>query len=235
MFLFLKLYLAHLIGDFVLQFEELYRLKVRSVLGHAGHVLIHVLVSILLTQPYWGQPVLWIFIGLLAVEHLIQDLIKYNLQKKHPAITFPLFVVDQMIHFLAVRSVLLFSVSKLQLGFPEMPVWNLYYTENAWTLYAIAFLWVTFGGSYLLHNFRKNYLPGSRPDHLITPLEMSHAIVERSCLAGAFLFSSSPLVWTAAAFPALLRLAHPKLRNATDLVMSLAWAALIGFLFRLWV
>jgi hypothetical protein len=41
MFLFLKLVLAHLIADFILQFEELYQLKIRSFLGHLAHVLIH--------------------------------------------------------------------------------------------------------------------------------------------------------------------------------------------------
>jgi len=235
MFLFLKLYLAHLVGDFVLQFEELYSLKVRNVWGHIGHVLIHVLVSLLLTIPYWHQPQIWFFIAALGTVHLMQDLLKYNLQKKHPAFTLPLFVLDQVFHFLTVSCILLLPVSRLELGFPSSPSWNLYYSQSLWTVYAIAFLIATFGGSYLLHNFRKNYVPGSRPDHLITSFEMSHAIIERSLWVTAILFPGHPLLWAAVAVAGLSRLAFPKLRNAADFLMSCFWAASVGLLFSRWV
>jgi len=59
--LFLKLILAHLIADFILQFEELYQLKIRSFLGHLFHALIHGLVSLALLYPYLNVLQIWIF------------------------------------------------------------------------------------------------------------------------------------------------------------------------------
>ncbi|HTL47707.1 MAG TPA: DUF3307 domain-containing protein [Verrucomicrobiae bacterium] len=234
MFLFLKLYLAHLIGDFILQFEELYRLKVRSVWGHLLHVLIHVLVSLIIIYPYWHQPSIWFFILGLGTVHFIQDVIKYTTQKKIPAYTFPLFVIDQIFHGLVVSSVMLLPVSRLVLGFDGAP-WDAYYRESTWTLYLIAFVLVTFGGSYLLYNFRKNYIPGTRPDHLITPFEMSHALIERPLIAGIFLFGDSPLIWLFALLAGIPRLFFPKLRDPLDFSMSFLYSALIGLIFKTWI
>jgi hypothetical protein len=233
MFLFLKLYLAHVIGDFVLQFEELYRLKVRSFWGHLFHVLIHVAVSILIVMPYWNERSLWIFIGCLGSFHLLQDLIKYRLSEKYPAYIFPLFVIDQVFHAMAVASVLLLPVSRLVLDFEHAP-WNPYYRDSTWTLYAIAFILVTFGASYLLYNFRKNYVPGTRPDHLITPFEMSHALVERPLIAGLFLFGG-PQVWALGLLTGLARLPFAKLRDPLDFAMSFGFSAGIGLLFKTWI
>src|SRR5664279_3677669 len=98
MFLFLKLILAHLIADFILQFEELYQLKVRSFLGHLSHALIHGLVSLALLYPFLQEPQIWIFVVGMVLIHLAQDLIKYSFTKKMPANTFIYFMTDQICH-----------------------------------------------------------------------------------------------------------------------------------------
>lgn len=231
--LFLKLYLAHLIGDFILQFEELYRLKVRSLWGHFFHVLIHALISLALAFPFLHLPAVWIFIFSVSGVHYFQDILKYTLQKKYPQYGFVLFVADQITHALIVASVLLFPFAGQPPGAIHAGRWTALYLESSWTLLAIGFILVTFGGSYLLHSFRKNYVAGSRPDHFITSREMSYALIERPLVALPFLMPSVPFLWLCPVLVQIPRIFLPKLRNAADFILSFTYAACLGIIFGL--
>lgn len=235
MFLFLKLYLAHLIGDFILQFEELYQLKVRRFAGHIWHVVIHAVVSALLVIPYLDSPFMWAFILIISTIHLGQDLVKYTLQKKAPAYRCPLFVLDQIGHVFVVGSILLFPISREVRGFPGHTGLDFYYGSNILTLLAIAFILSTFGAAYLMHSLRTTYFPDDRHDHYITRFEMLHGLVERTVITGAFLFSSNPLVWAASLAVGVLRLFSPRLRNGVDFLLSFALAAVTGYVFSYWI
>jgi len=234
MFLFLRLYLAHLLGDFVLQFDELYRLKVSSRLGHVLHVLIHLGCSILLAWPYRREPVFWGFLVALIAIHFIQDCIKYD-RMKNRSKAFLYFVVDQFFHFLFVSAVLLFPVSQLRLVFPDGSPLNAYYANDTWVLMAILFILVTFGGSYLFYNYRINYIDHTRPDHGITSPEMVHAIFERTLIAGIFLLAAPGMLWLLTPLAGMSRLPFKKLRSLFDFIFSFFYAAFLGLLFRLWL
>lgn len=235
MFLFQKLYLAHLIADFILQFEELYQLKLRSKLGHLGHVVIHLAVSLVLVLPFLGDISIWAAVLLITAIHYFQDNIKYSLQSKHPQQTFWYFTIDQVIHILVVAIIFLFPAGR---AVPEPQgtgtLAYLYY-DSAPTLTACLFILATFGGSYFLHSIRKSFIPGSRPDHLITNLEMLHGLIERTLVAFAFTFSDSPACWASVLFVGTLRLPFPKLRGVFDFTSSFLFATTLGLLFRLWL
>lgn len=233
MFIFYKLVLGHLIADFFLQFEELYHLKLRSQLGHFVHVLIHFGVCLLLVFPYLDKPLIWIFVGTIALIHFLQDGMKYSLQEKYPRSMFLIFFIDQIIHILFLACILLFPISKLKVGFPDMLVLNIFYLEEHWTRLAIVFLVTTLGGSYFLHNFRQSYFPdSSRPDHFITTFEILHSGLERVLITA--LFAASPYGFLLALSPAagILRLFSVKLRNGIDFILSFLYAAAVGFLCR---
>ena len=140
MFLFLKLILAHLIADFVLQFEELYRLKVRSFLGQLAHVFVHGMVTTVLLFPYLNEPLIWVFIVALMLEHLAQDLIKYRFTKKAPQKTFVYYAADQLFHFLALSAILLFPVANEVRGFPGNAALDTLYKNNTLTVFFIFFI-----------------------------------------------------------------------------------------------
>lgn len=235
MFLFLKLYFAHLIGDFVLQFEELYRLKTRSWVGHVFHVLIHAAVSIVVVFPLLGRAEVWIFIAVITVLHLGEDLLKYRLQVLYPRLRFLLFTADQAVHAAVIALVFLLPLRTLKAGFPEHSVLDFYYSSNDWTLIGILFLVSTFGTAYFLHSLYLNYFKNARPDHFISRLELSHGLLERTAASGFFLLASplSALGFTAAL--GLLRTAHPRLRSLRDFFLSAGAAAALGLLFRTWV
>ncbi len=234
MFLFLKLYLAHLIADFILQFDELYRLKVKSRWGHIAHVLIHFAVSALLVFPYLKLASVWCFLAFITLIHYLQDTIKYEIQRA-PQKMFTAFVIDQIVHAVILSGVVLLPMSRVVLGFPENPTLNSLYTDPFWTLAAIAWTLSTFGGSYLLYTFRQSYSHNPRPRHGITTPEMTLSLIERTVITFVFLFPSPTWLWFASPLIFIPRILTKKYADALDMVLSFLYAAAIGFLFKLWI
>ena len=89
---FLALLLAHLLADFPLQTNRIFRLKVASNLGLALHVLIHLLMAaLLLRQP--GQHLDLLL--MLGAAHFVTDWIKVRFPGNPQ---WPGFVLDQVAH-----------------------------------------------------------------------------------------------------------------------------------------
>lgn len=232
MFLFLRLILAHLIADFILQFEELYELKVRSFLGHLFHALLHGLTSLVLLYPYLNEPVIWVFVAGIVVVHLAQDLIKYSFTTKIPANTFIYFMTDQFFHVLVISAIFLLPISHEARGFPASAFLDMLYRTNFWFLDSIFFITLTFVGSYALNAFTKSYLKEYSLVYLITAPEMAHAIVERSLIAWLLLTATSPFALLLIPCVGVLRLPFKPLRDWTAFLLSLGYAVLITLLFR---
>jgi hypothetical protein len=234
MFLFLKLTLAHFIADFVLQFEELFQLKLRSFLGHFLHALAHAVISIALLWPYRDRPFIYAFVAAMSVIHLFQDVLKYRFMevKKY---FFLLFVADQIVHCLFLATILLFPISREKLPDTGNVLYNLLYLQSEWTLYATLFLITTLGGSYLLNAFGTSYLKGSRPDRFITTPEIVHGVVERTVVTGLFLLSSNPLLLVCSPAVGLIRILFKGFGNKTDFLLSFVYAAWVGLVFRAWL
>lgn len=95
MTLLLKLFLAHLLGDFVFQPEKWVRdkelKKIRSPYLYV-HVLIHILALLVVLQFDWSY--IW-GVGIIAVSHLIIDVAKSYLSRRPGRI---LFLLDQLVH-----------------------------------------------------------------------------------------------------------------------------------------
>ncbi|MEI7751391.1 MAG: DUF3307 domain-containing protein [Candidatus Omnitrophota bacterium] len=232
MFLFLKLILAHLIADFILQFEELYQLKVRNFLGQLFHALIQGLVSLILLYPYLNLPQIWLFVTGLVLAHLAQDLIKYSITKKTPANTFVYFMADQSCHVLVISAIFLLPISHALRGFPNSALLDTLYRNNIWTLGAIFFITLTFAGSYVLNAFTKSYLKGRPPLYLISSSEITYTIFERSLVAGILLSCTSPWMLLLVPCVGVFRLPVKPLRDLTAFLLSLIYAVLITLLFQ---
>lgn len=88
--------LAHLLADFPLQTNRIFRLKVTSNAGLALHVLIHLLMAVLLLQ----QPARHLDLLLaLGVAHFVTDWIKVHFPGE---LQWPGFVLDQLAHLTAI-------------------------------------------------------------------------------------------------------------------------------------
>jgi hypothetical protein len=234
MFLFLKLVLAHLIADFILQFEELYRLKVKSRLGHFFHAAIHAIAMLVLALPYLKNPLLILYLVGLAVIHYYQDLLKYTLQHRDLKNIFWYFTVDQIVHVAWLGTAFFIPGSEVS-PVPPTSVWCQLYTDNIWTLYAIVFITATFKGTYWLHALRRSFFRNTRPHHFITSFEVWHALIERSWVAACFLFMPAAPGLAASIPIGALRLFPGKLHSLTDFLLSWGYAAATGLLFRQWI
>jgi len=225
LFLFVKLLCAHLIADYVLQFDELYRLKKRHISGYFFHILILVFVMAVLTLPYLRYPAMWIFLALAAVTHFGQDVSKSRLEAKLPGQAFLWYLLDQAVHIAILYVVVFLPFSETRLTVPAMPFLDPLYTSNDFVYWAAAFILVTYVGTYTLHNFRRNYFADTREDHYLTRFEIMHALTERVVIAEAFIFSGHWAVIAASLLIGLLRLGSPLLRNWPDFALSFLWAA----------
>ena len=100
-----NLLLAHFLGDFLLQTDWIARRKEEfSVL------LLHVaiLFSLMILLAGNNRIILWPYLLLIAVLHLIQDRIKINLTNKNNRQTVLYFFLDQIIHVATIIGVLFF-------------------------------------------------------------------------------------------------------------------------------
>ena len=130
---FATLYLSHLIADFPLQTNRIYRLKTESNQGILLHVAIHLLVaSILVKDSLASWPVLLV----LGVAHFLIDWTKLRYPGRRQT---PGFLLDQFAHFL--------TVALLALWRPELtaviPLWLTFWAILLILLPAtLVFLWV---------------------------------------------------------------------------------------------
>ncbi len=224
MFLFLKLVLAHMVADFILQFEELYRLKLRSWVGHLLHALCHTAASVAFLLPYLNLRI-WIFILSITIIHYLQDRVKYALQAKDPKNTFWYFTIDQIFHVLFLAAIFFLPESREPArGF-----------NSHITLFLILFIGVSFKAAYFLHSLRRTFFSKNmRPDHFISSFEILWGLIERPIIAFCFL-ALSPATLMLSLAPAALRPLSPRMRSGLDFFLNYAYAALAGWAFSFWV
>ena len=95
MTIFLALLLAHLLADFPLQTNRIFRLKVAGNAGLVLHVLIHLLMTALLV----GRPLHHLdLLGVLGVMHFVVDWTKLRFPGERQ---WPGFLLDQLAHLIS--------------------------------------------------------------------------------------------------------------------------------------
>lgn len=93
---FLALLLAHLLADFPLQTNRIFRLKIKGNLGLVLHVMIHIIMAaLLLRQPDQYLDLLFV----LGLAHFMTDWIKIRFSGNPQ---WPGFVLDQLAHLAAI-------------------------------------------------------------------------------------------------------------------------------------
>lgn len=97
--IFLHLIIAHLLGDFVFQSNDLIQRKYKSWKGTFQHVCIIGAFTVLMLFPYWHHRETWIVIATIFGVHFFQDCLKiaYDIRFNQKRSTMPFFA-DQLFH-----------------------------------------------------------------------------------------------------------------------------------------
>lgn len=96
------MFLAHLVGDYILQWDRLASWKSRELKGIAAHCFIVFIVTWLFALPF--DPTWWQGVVFISVAHFIIDASQYWL--KPPIAPLGRFILDQIVHILVIITAL---------------------------------------------------------------------------------------------------------------------------------
>ena len=111
MHLFYRLLLAHIIADFPMQTDQIFKAKANTEWGVFVHTLIVLMFSLLFAFPYLEDPKVIIILLIIFLSHTLIDKLKmeYSKKVKNPSIRILLF--DQFLHIIII-AVLALNFSK---------------------------------------------------------------------------------------------------------------------------
>lgn len=99
MIIFIKLLLAHLLGDFLLQPNSWVQEKENNKLK-SSKLYIHILIHFLLSYWLLGEWKLWKIALIISIIHFCIDVLKITFQKEHNRKIW--FFIDQLLHILSI-------------------------------------------------------------------------------------------------------------------------------------
>jgi len=115
MTVFTTLLFAHLLGDFPLQTDRVFRLKLKGHKGLALHTAIHMMVTAVLIRHSWRY---WPILLLIGTIHYLTDWIKIKYSGSQLT---PGFLLDQVIHVMTLFIIALIAPSMETV----LPLWFL--------------------------------------------------------------------------------------------------------------
>lgn len=151
---FLHLIIAHLLGDFVFQSNDLILRKYKSWKGTFQHVCIIAFLSILMLSPILQHTETWIVIGVISVVHFLQDYFKigYDANYNKNKSTLPFFL-DQILH---IGLIAFLSPMLKDLNLAEFPQWfTAFYKSDLVAIYLIGAILFSYFYDITLYQFTR--------------------------------------------------------------------------------
>lgn len=184
MFLFWRLLLAHVLGDFPLQTDTIYYLKARTKSGCFLHGMVFIILNLMLGWPYLGNKVILIFLISIGLIHAIIDRMKVVYKNRYPlGETIITFLSDQVIHIVILAIIIPF---KNKIPSPEVlstsGVASLYYNDR-FIFYSIGFMFVSFGGIVLSAALKNTFSKTIISVNSIPFFEKIYGFIERTTIA----------------------------------------------------
>lgn len=198
MFIFIRLLLAHFIGDFPLQFDAIFKLKLKGLPGIIPHALIIFTCGIAMCWPYLDNPSVWFFLVFIAAAHLMQDSVKLNVRSVK--LGFWAYVADQISHIALIAVVFLTGIKNLQPPADQSNVLIRLYSNDGMMIYLIILISATYNGHFLIRSFKDSFLTKNNECYLY---EKWYGMAERAVIVTLFL---TPLpLWSILLISLLLR------------------------------
>ncbi|MEI8175750.1 MAG: DUF3307 domain-containing protein [Candidatus Omnitrophota bacterium] len=222
MFLFLRLVVGHLLGDFLFQTEGIVTAKREGVRGRMLHVSI-IFASLLLTAlPFLCEGRLWLVITASAVAHYGIDDIKIKIIE--PRWSIAAFVTDQALHLLALAPVMLLPVSWQKPAGTNALI--AIYNNNTLLVGCAGYLASGFAGTYLWNSIVRTF---ALKNTCLSKGPFMYGVIERALFTTASLgIFFLPL----ALLPCAIRLMSKRGFPAPEFSFNLIYACAIGILIR---
>ncbi|MFC1510548.1 DUF3307 domain-containing protein [Candidatus Omnitrophota bacterium] len=190
MYIFLRLLLAHFIGDFPLQTNKIYEVKTKSLSGIFYHTSIITLCFILFSWPYLDRPIMWLFIAVNALEHFLQDKIKIDLSKKTTNQLLA-YIADQGMHLLTIAIIFLMPIKNFTAPAAHGNMFIHLFNDDIFIIKLIAIIAASYNAHFFIILFKRDFFHIKEP---CTSFEKGYGICERACIV-AFLFLSKPFIF----------------------------------------
>lgn len=187
MFLFIRLLLAHFLGDFPLQFDRIYKLKHTGLRGCVPHALMIFLCGIVMSWPYLHVPAVWLFLVFMTATHLVQDSVKINFTTAK--FIFWTYLLDQLFHAGTIAVIFLTDLRNLRAPADQSNILVRLYSNNAILIYFIALIAATYNGHFLIRCFKDNFVKNANPCDVY---EKWFGMTERALIV-SFFFIRMPL------------------------------------------
>ncbi|MCD6413277.1 MAG: DUF3307 domain-containing protein [Elusimicrobia bacterium] len=222
----IRLFLAHFIADFPLQFDFIFRLKKKGFWGCFVHSLIHVIVVIFLFLGDLKQFSFWLYVAILLFLHSFQDWGKIKLWKRPEDDKILFFAADQILHYLYIFAALLFPFAKNYSYYGSIfpSDFLMIYNDSGVINTISAAILAGWGGVILLFYLDKS-LYGVEPETL-NRFERSYGVIER-IITVFFIMEGSYFIWFIPVL-FLIRLSGLKNQPLYRGIMSLVFASVVG-------
>jgi hypothetical protein len=178
MFIFYRLLLAHLLAEFPLQFDLIYRLKITRLTGIWLHSFIFFIIGIFLLIPWWTVYRFWLFMIFLLLTHYAIDRLKIVLYRRYQVDNLGVFLLDQIAHIGCMSIVFFIGLDeKLRYHLPiRNNVVTVIYQDNQIILIFIGYLFATFGSSFLVYYLEKLLFASRSEKGFLTTTEKYYTI-----------------------------------------------------------
>lgn len=237
--MFIAMLLAHLVGDYVLQWDGLAFWKSREVKGAVAHGVLVLIVTVLFALPV--NPAWWPWAVFIGLVHIAIDGVQPWLMRRVPKelatrIALPKFLLDQLLHFSAIAYALVAS-GYLSLTDVVAVVGREAQSHPA-LVYVLGYVFLSMPAWILVEFLVYGLLQGCAPDFTQVPNKYVSAL-ERGLITTFVLLGQYALVPLATLprlffeVPQVRESARPRaMLYVAELLMSILLAVAIGLALR---
>ncbi|MGB1251202.1 MAG: DUF3307 domain-containing protein [Candidatus Promineifilaceae bacterium] len=192
--LLIQMIVAHLFGDYILQWDKLAAWKARELRGVLAHGLIVAGVTLLFSYPYDMDWLPWALA--IGISHIMVDASGYyathNQWLKKRVSPFTLYIGDQVIHF-----VLILLFLQLSGNLPTFATIGDLLHENKWWAIVLAYTFIAMPSWVLIEFFVSGFVRQTAPDFKRAKRDKYTMILERWVIATLVVIGQVPLIFIA--------------------------------------
>jgi len=221
-----RLFLAHVIADFPLQFDGIFAWKKKNYMGCFAHSIIHAAVTVCFFLGSLKSYSFWAYLILLIIVHSVQDCIKVNLWKNPEDDKISYFLIDQFLHVVFIFCALLFpfAADAAYYGSLIPADWLILYNDTSLINVISGAVLAAWGGVVLLYYLDKSVYKVEIDE--LSRFERSYGVVERALVVIVIMKGGLYYLLVPCLF--LLRLSGMKKQPLYRGILSLVFSSAIG-------